>query len=121
MQRTRMATFFPIEQVSSNLLHPLSTVEDLYIQHRYRKLVWKDGANEDEDALWLELLGPFTAVKNLYLSKEFAPGIAVALQGLAVGGRVAEVLPSLLTIFVGGIGPWGPFQEHIRQLIGARR
>ena len=100
---------FSIEQVSTNLLRPLSTVEDLYIQHRYRKLVWKDGANEDEDALWLELLGPSTAVKNLYLSKEFAPGIAVALQGLATGGRVTEVLPSLLTIFVEGIGPWGPF------------
>jgi hypothetical protein len=47
-------------------------------------------------------------VKNLYLSKEFAPGIAAALQEL-VGARITEVLPSLQNIFVEGLEPLGPF------------
>jgi len=65
-----------IEQVC-NSLPPLSWVEDLYIEPQYPELVWKDDAIEN--ALWLELLRPFITVKNLYLSKQFAPGIAAAL------------------------------------------
>ena len=59
----------------------------------------------------MELLLPFTAVKNLYLSKEFAPGIAASLDEL-VGVRIAEVLPSLQNIFVRVREPSGPFQEN---------
>jgi hypothetical protein len=107
-----------IEQVCNSSLHPLSTVEDLYIQHRYRQLVWKDDAIDN--TLWLQLLLPFTAVKNLVLSKESAPGIAAALKNL-VGGRITEVLPSLHNIFVEGLEPSGPFQENIRQFVAARQ
>jgi hypothetical protein len=56
-------------------------VEVLYIERRYSQLVWKNDAIEN--TLWLQLLLPFTAVKDLYLSKEFAPGIAAALEELA--------------------------------------
>ena len=59
-----------------------------------------------------------TAVKNLYLSKEFAPGIAAALQGL-IG--ITEELPSLQNIFVEELGPSGPFQENIRQFVTTRQ
>jgi hypothetical protein len=107
-----------IEQVCNSSLYPLSTVEDLYIEHQYSQLVWKNDAIEN--TLWLQLLLPFTAVKNLYLPKEFAPGIAAALQELA-GGRITEVLPSLQNILVKGPGPWGPFQENIGQFVVARR
>jgi hypothetical protein len=107
-----------IEQVCNSFLHPLSTVEDLYVEHRYSLLVWKSDATES--TLWLQLLLPFTAVKNLYLSKEFAPGIAAALQEV-VGTRITLVLPSLQNIFVEGIEPSGPFQEHIGQFITARQ
>jgi hypothetical protein len=99
-------------------LRPFSTVGDLYIEHRYSHLVWKNDAIEN--TLWLQLLLPFTAVKNLYLSKEFAPGIADALQEL-VGGRIIEVLPSLQNIFVKGLEPLGPFQENIEQFVAARQ
>jgi hypothetical protein len=68
----------------------------------------------------LELLLPFTAVKNLYLGEHFAPGIAAALQDL-VGARIAEVLPSLQHIFVDKLGPSGHFQENIREFVAARR
>jgi hypothetical protein len=106
-----------IEQVCNSSLHPLSTVEGLYIDHGYSQPVWKNDAIEN--TLWLELLLPFTAVKNLYLSKEFAPGIAAGLQEL-VGGRITEVLPSLQNIFVEGLETSGPFQENIGQFVAAR-
>jgi hypothetical protein len=100
-----------IRNISS---HPLSAVEDLYIANRYlRNQAW-----DIEDSLWLYLLLPFTAVKNLYLSREDAPGIASLLQEL-VGDIVIEVLPDLQNIFVEE--PSGPFQEAIGQFVAERR
>jgi hypothetical protein len=109
-----------IEQVCNSSLHPLSTVEDLYIEHKYSRLSWKYDHDAIENTLWLHFLHPFTAVKNLYLSKEFAPGIAAALQEL-VRGRITEVLPNLQNIFVRGLKPSGPFQENIGQFVAARQ
>jgi hypothetical protein len=106
-----------IEQVC-NSLHTLSTVEILQIPYPSMRTVWKNDAIEK--TLWLQLLNPFIAVKNLYLSKEFEPGIAAALQEL-VGGRITEVLPSLRHIFVARLEPSGPFQENIRQFVAARQ
>ena len=107
-----------VEQVCNFPLRPLFTVEDLYIEHRYSKLVWKNDAIEN--FLWLQLLLPFTAVKNLHLSKEFAPGIAVALLDV-VGDRITVVMPSLQNIFVEALEPSGPFQENIAQFVTARQ
>jgi hypothetical protein len=103
---------------NSPSLPPPSTVGDLYIEHEYSQLVWKDDAIEN--ALWLQLLHPFTMVKNLYLSKDFAPGIAAALQEF-VGGRITELLPSLQNIFVEGLEPSGPFQENIGEFVTVRQ
>jgi len=89
-------------------------IEDLYIEHQSSQLIWKNDAIEN--TLWLELLLPFPAVKNLYLSKDFAPGVAAALQEI-VG---TEVLPSLQNIFVEALEPSGPFQESIGQFFSAR-
>jgi hypothetical protein len=107
-----------IEQVCNSSLRPLSTVEVLYIEHEYSQLVWKNDAIEN--TLWLQLLLPFTTAKDLYLSKEFAPGIAAALQEL-VGARITEVLPSLQNIFMEGLEPSGPLQENIGRFVAARR
>ena len=52
----------------------ISSLESLYIcKDGYLRLAWQDDA---ENTQWMELLQPFTAVKNLILSKEFAPCIA---------------------------------------------
>jgi hypothetical protein len=109
-----------VAQVCNSCFPPPSTVEDLYIERGYRQLVWKNDAIEN--TLWLELLLTFSAVKDLYLSKEFAPDIAAALEEL-VGARIIEVLPSLQNIFVEGlrVKPSGRFQENIWQFAGARR
>ena len=96
-----------------------STVEDLFIEHRYSELVWKDDAIEN--SLWLEVLLPFTAVKNLYLFKEFALDIAATLHQELVGGRMTEVLPSLRNIFVVGLAESGSIRENFEQFIAARQ
>jgi hypothetical protein len=106
-----------VAQVCNSSLHPLSTVEDLYIEHQHPERVSQIDAIES--TLWLQLLLPFTAMKNLYLFKEFAPGIAAALQEL-VGDRIAEMLPSLQNIFVEGLEARGPVHEHIGQFAAAR-
>ena len=91
-----------------------SAVEDLYIEHGYSQLLdWHNRAVDN--TLWIQLLLPFTAVKNLYLSVEFMPGIAAALQDLVDAG-IIEVLPSLQNIFV----QMGPFQENFGQFVAAR-
>ena len=88
-----------LAQVCSWSLPPLSTVEILYIyKHQYLELDWK---GEIEKTQWLELLLPFTAVKKLYISKEYAPLILLALREL-IGGIGTEVLPRSAEYFSGG-------------------
>ena len=107
-----------LEQVCTSCLLLSSKLEDLYIhEDPYRRLNWKDNI---ENGLWLGLLQPFTAVKNLYLSEEFATRIAPALQELA-GHRPAEVLPALQNIFLERLELSGPVEEGIRQLVAARQ
>jgi hypothetical protein len=69
---------------------------------------------------WLELLHRFTAVKDLYLSKEFALSIVPALQEL-VGERTTEVLPTLQNIFLEGFQSSGLIYEGIGQFVAARQ
>jgi hypothetical protein len=72
-----------------------ATVEHLYIlENGFRD--WQD---DIENSQWLEVLHLFTAVKGLYISSEFTPRIAPALQEL-VGERVTEVLPTLQSLFL---------------------
>ena len=113
-ERERRLSF--VAQICNSSLP--STVEDLYIERIYSQLDWQNRAIEN--TLWVQLLLPFTAVKNLYLCKEFAPGIAAALRE-PVGARITEVLPSLQNFFVEGLEPSGPFQENIGQFVAARQ
>jgi hypothetical protein len=107
-----------VTQVCNSSLYRLSMAENLYISHDYLDLVWKN--NAIKNILWSQLLLPFTAVRNLYLYKEFALGIAAALQDLGEC-RITEMLPSLQNIFVKGLEPSGPFRETIEQFVDARQ
>jgi hypothetical protein len=96
------------------------TVEHLYIFESASTtpvLRWQD---DIESGQWLELFHPFNAVKSLYISREFTPRIAPALQEL-VGKGVTEVLPSLQTLFLEETLPPGPVQEAIGQFVAARQ
>jgi hypothetical protein len=104
---------------SSSFLHPIiPAVEHLYIlEYRFSGLQWQDNI---ESSQWLELFHPFTAVKALYISREFTPRVAPALQEL-VEERVTEVLPALQTLFLDGTPPSGPAQEAIGRFVAARQ
>jgi F-box-like len=105
-----------LEQVCTSSLPPLSMLEDLYI---FEDRFWKEDKGHIENALWLELLRPFSVVKNLYLSEEFAPRIVPALGGL-VGDRMTEGLPLLENIFLEGLQSSGPIQKDIAQFVVAQ-
>jgi hypothetical protein len=106
-----------LEQVCTSSLPPLSMLEDLYIyEGSSSRAHWQDNI---ENALWLELLRPFSAVKNLYLSKDSALRIVPALKELA-GDWATELLPALQTISLEGLQPSGLVQEGIRQFLAAR-
>ena len=107
-----------LARVFTSSLPPLSTLEDLHIyEDQDSQPDWEDNI---EVVTWLELLRSFTAVRNLYLSKQLAPIIAPILQVLA-GGRTTEVLPALQNIFLEGLEPSGPIQEGIEQFVSARQ
>ena len=93
-------------------------MKNLYIyEHLHSRPNWKDDV---EDTEWLDLLLPFTGVKDLYLSKQFSPRIARALQELT-GERTTEVLPALENVLLEGFQPSEPVQEGITQFIFARQ
>jgi hypothetical protein len=74
---------------------------------------------QDESSQWLELLHPFTGVKDLYISSGFPPRIASALQEL-VSERVTEVLPSLRALFLKE-SPSGSTPEAFGKFVAARQ
>jgi hypothetical protein len=104
-----------LAQVFTLLFPSIYTVEHLYIyQPQIFPLKWQNATVN------MELFHPFTAVKNLYISKEFAQYIAPALQEL-VGERVTDVLPALESLFLEELEPSGPVQEAIGQFTAARQ
>ena len=106
-----------MEQVCTSCLPHLSTLGDLYIYgHQYSHTARQDNV---ENTLWLELLQPFTGVKNLHLSEEFASRIMPALQEL-VGERSTEVLPTLQNVFLQELEPSGTVQAAIWQFVATR-
>jgi hypothetical protein len=68
----------------------------------------------------MELLHPFTMVKNLFLSENIAPRVVPALQEL-VGSRTTEVLPTLQNVFIEKLQPSGHVQEGIGKFVAARQ
>ena len=107
-----------VEQVFTSCLPPLFTLEKLSI---YARVGWQpDWQDNIDNTLWLELLYPFTAARNLYLSKEFALLIVPALQEL-VGSRTTEVLPALQNVFLEGLEQSGPVQDGIGEFVVTRQ
>jgi hypothetical protein len=73
--------------------------------------------NDIENLPWPEIFHPFTAVKNLYVCKEFAQCITLAL-----GERRIGALPTLEYLFLEEeFQPSEPVQEAIGTLDAARQ
>ncbi|KAI9460442.1 hypothetical protein F5148DRAFT_256543 [Russula earlei] len=95
----------------STLVH-LDIVEDDVPQSH-----WKDDMVTTQ---WLELLAPFTAMKDLRLTHQVAPHVCQALEELA-GERVTEVLPALQNIFLRGLEPLESVSTYIERFVAARK
>jgi hypothetical protein len=107
-------------RVSTSSFPSLSMVENLYIyENQYMQVDWEDEIRI-ENTEWLDLLRPYTAVKNLYLSDELGQGIMRALKG-SIGGGMTVVLPTLQTVFLDALQVSGPVRENIGQFVDARQ
>jgi hypothetical protein len=104
----------------TSLFPSIYIVEHLYVYGDGLSLVQSESENTIRDMQWPEIFHPFTAVKKLYIRKEFAGYIAPALQQL-VGERATHVLPALESPFLGGRQPSGSVQEAFDKFIAARQ
>lgn len=104
-------------QVCTSSLPLFSTLERLDISEDFFPPHWQDDVENGE---WLELLRPFTALKDLYLVKNLGPLVTAALQELA-GESVMEALPALRNLYIEGLRPLGPIREAVGQLVTAQR
>ena len=94
----------------------ISAVERLYI---LEDVLWRPIWQDDiESRQWLELLHRFTTVKELYISREFVPRIAPALQ---LAEERTTALPALRSLFLEETLPSEPVEEGIRHLVDARQ
>jgi hypothetical protein len=94
-------------------------VEHLYI---IEDLTTKTRRQDNvESSRWLELFHTFTAMKGLYISRELAPCILLALREYA-GASVPEALPAIQASFLEKTVPSRSIPETIgRFIIGHRR
>lgn len=112
---------------------PIASVEEVFISFFCQALIpmverlyiledilwrWDDFENSE----WLNLLRPFTALKDLYLCSGITRHIVPALQELRlIGGRATGVLPALQTVFLAEPVPSELAQETIGPFIAARQ
>ena len=104
-----------VVQILTSLFPSIYTVEHLYMygSELFFEL-WQDPMQ------WLGNFRPFNAVKNLYVAKEMAQHIALALQEL-VGERATVVLPVLEGLYLEELQPPGHVQEAVEQFVTARQ
>ena len=106
-----------LAQVCNSCLPTLPSLERLSIcDEQYLSPAWQD---DMENTQWLELLHPFVAVKDLYLSKKVALRVASALQGLSEE-RAIEVLPALQGVFIDGLQPSGRVRGVFQKFVTTR-
>ena len=96
----------------------ISPVEYLVIKRGLPDLHWQDDV---ENSQWLEVLQPFTAVKQLYLSREIVSHFAPVLKELVEEGATEVLLPALQILSLGEPLPSGPVKKIIEQFVAARQ
>jgi hypothetical protein len=119
-----------LAQVGAASLLPLSKVESLEISSELLKWQLHDLHQEhtEEDGQWLNVLQPFSAVKDLYPHENTLPSLAYALKTVSEE-RATEVLPALQGLIMDEPSSPGPIdtpsppavQEAIERFIAMRR
>ena len=108
--------FTRFAQFCVSALPPLPTLERLEIRKSGRH--WQDPIIDIE---WLDLLRPFTSVRELVLSEIAARHIAPALRRGITVENVIDILPALQDIFMKVSARSGPTKEAIEQFVETRR
>jgi hypothetical protein len=103
-----------VAQLWDSALSPLPTLE------RFEIHIWRSWRVRVENAQWLELLHPFTSIKDLLLQETSIRLVAPALEQSA-GERVTEVLPALQNIFLHGPQPSEAVKKAIGSFVAARQ
>ena len=116
LSRRRRWQLSSLAQACTTSLSPLSTSQRLEILDYRRR--YPHGAAEN--AQWLAILRPFTAVKDLYVSEGLISHVPLALQDLA-GEGVAEVLPALRNLYMRGLPGFGPVRIAVETFVTARK
>ena len=108
-----------LAQVCTSFFPSIDMVEHLHFHGL--PLEWNYDA--EHNLPWLEILHPFTGVKNLYLSQKFAPFIAYSLQNLVEErvADVADVLPALEYLYLEDLHTSGPVQHAFGKFVAARQ
>jgi hypothetical protein len=107
-----------LAQVCSTCLPPLPSLELLGIYEFKLSLSrWQD---EVDNTRLMELLRPFTTVKDLVLDELAVLAVTLSLQEL-VGEQITEILPALQNIFLEGSWSLEPVREGISKFVAARK
>jgi hypothetical protein len=106
-----------LAQVCRSFTPLISTLEVFKIREEACLRAWKD---DIEDTRWLNLLGPFTGLKNLYLTYTVARHVCGALQNLS-GQRATEVLPALRNLFLPAYSSSQSVQATMTPFVAARQ
>jgi len=107
-----------LAQICAMCLCSISTLENLKLTESSYPPDF--GEFDIEHSQWVELLHPFTNVKNLYLAEGIGLHTVTALQGL-VGESVTQVLPALQSLLIEGLEPSGPTREAAESFVTARQ
>ena len=113
-----------VAQLCNSFLFPLSTLENIaiYDPEGLSRFPFESHWRERmDDTQWLELLHPFSAVKNLFLSHRLVQYVLPALRYHDEEGLgITEVLPALQNLLIEKFVPWLPVREEIREFVDAR-
>jgi len=106
-----------LAQACSSVLPSLSALDQLLIyEDPDSPPLWQD---DMEDIQWLELLGPYTDVKKLFLSEGVGQRVAPALHKFTEE-RVTGFLPVLQHLFLEWPRQAVPVSKPFRAFVGAR-
>ena len=105
---------------SSYIRTLIPMIKHLYIIDRRLRRLYSFVQDIADSSQWLDLLGPFIALEDLYLSRELSPHIVPALHKILEEGTV-EVLPSLQNLFLERELRYGQLGEAVGQLVSALR
>ena len=106
-----------LAEACSTLLPSLPSLQLLGIFNSKRLLSrWQ---HKVDNIIWMELLRPFTTVKDLVLDELVVLSVATFLQEL-VEEQVTETLPALQNIFLDDIRSSGPVPEGFAKFVASR-